>query len=93
MRLQEISILENHTTGSLFLGVGHQAADAKNDFKGKFPIEFHTSNNKLQMAVRSLELIYTVPGNLKFPIHIVLIKRFGLVSQEQFGNPNFFSLS
>merc|ERR1712110_378601 len=28
---------------------------------GATPTQFHTTNNKLQMTVRSLELIYTVP--------------------------------
>merc|ERR1719423_196854 len=27
-----------------------------------YPIEFHTTNNKLQMTARSLELIYKVPN-------------------------------
>ena len=29
--------------------------------KGATPTQFHTTNNKLQVTVRSLELIYTVP--------------------------------
>merc|ERR1719322_141701 len=35
---------------------------SKNDpRKGATPTQFHTTNNKLQVTVRSLELIYTVP--------------------------------
>ena len=64
---------------TVFPGMGNQKssqAKSKNQDGSKkiadYPIEFHTTNNKLQMTARSLELIYKVPSK-------VIMKSIGLL--------------
>ena len=64
---------------TVFPGMGNQKssqAKSKNKDGSKkmadYPIEFHTTNNKLQMTARSLELIYKVPSK-------VIMKSIGLL--------------